>query len=74
MCFHGVYLTIGPLQILFSGYAQTIGGVIEKESGIPRREWHEAFGGISRKDILLMAATSLAHSYNKALLAKVEEI
>jgi len=58
----------------WSGYSETIGGMIEKESGISRREWHEVFSGVPRRETLLMAATALAHSYHKALLAKVDDV
>lgn len=62
------------MNSLYSGYAETIGGVIERESGVSRREWHQTFSGVSRRELILMAATALAHSYQKALLAKVEDI
>ena len=58
----------------FTGYSETIGGMIEKESGISRREWHEVFSGVPRRESLLMAATALAHSYHKTLLAKVDDV
>lgn len=58
----------------WSGYAETIGGVIEKESGISRRDWHQVFSGVSRREIILMAGTALAHSYLKALSTKVDEV
>ena len=58
----------------FSGYAETIGGMIEKESGISRRDWHEVFSGVPRRETLLMAASALAHSYHKTLLAKVDDV
>ena len=58
----------------FTGYAETIGGMIEKESGISRRDWHEVFSGVQRRETLLMAATALAHSYHKTLLAKVDDV
>ena len=48
--------------------------MIEKESGISRREWHEMFSGVPRRETLLMAATALAHSYHKTLLAKVDDV
>ena len=48
--------------------------MIERDSGVPRREWHQTFSGVSRREIIQMAATALAHTYQKALLAKVEEI
>jgi len=58
----------------WSGYAETIGGAIEKESGISRRDWHQTFCGVSRREIILMAATALAHSYHKTLSAKVDDV
>ena len=61
-------------KFIFTGYAETIGGMIEKESGISRRDWHEIFSGVPRRETLLMAATALAHSYHKTLLAKVDDV
>lgn len=58
----------------WSGYAETIGGVIEKESGISRRDWHQVFCGVSRREIILMASTALAYSYQKALSTKVDDV
>ena len=58
----------------FLGYAETIGEAIEKESGISRRDWHQTFCGVSRREIILLAATALAHSYQKILFSKVDEI
>ena len=62
------------ISITISGYAETIGGIIEKESGISRRDWHRAFCGIPRREIILMSATALAHSYQKALSCKVDDV
>ena len=66
------------LQKIFAfcltGYAETIGGVIEKESGISRRDWHQVFSGVARREIILMAGTALAYSYHKALSTKVDEV
>ena len=62
------------LCIFNIGYAETIGGVIEKESGISRRDWHQVFSGVPRREIILMAGTALAYSYHKALSTKVDEV
>ena len=68
------FLYLNCQKFAFTGYAETIGGMIEKESGISRRDWHEVFSGVPRRESLLMAATSLAHSYHKTLLAKVDDV
>jgi hypothetical protein len=58
----------------WSGFSVTLGSVIEKELNVPREKWTEAVAGISRRDILLLAAKSLASLYKKSLLAKVETV
>ena len=68
------HIVVNRCKLPFTGYSETIGGMIEKESGISRREWHEVFSGVPRRETLLMAATALAHSYHKALLAKVDDV
>jgi hypothetical protein len=48
--------------------------VIAKELNVPKEKWHEAVAGISRKEILLLAAKAIANTYKKILIAKVETV
>lgn len=46
-----------------SGFAITIGQAISEEFNVPATEWQLELAGISRRDILLLAAKTLASSY-----------
>jgi hypothetical protein len=41
---------------------------------VPKEKWTEAVCGLTRREILLLAAKSLALTYKKCLLAKVETV
>jgi hypothetical protein len=58
----------------WSGFATTLGSVLEKQLNVPKEKWHEAVCGMSRKEILLLAAKALALIYKKQLIAKVETV
>ena len=58
----------------WSGFSTTLGSVMEKQLNIPKEKWTEAVVGISRREILLLAAKSLDNMYKKSLLAKVETV
>ncbi|KAK4019241.1 hypothetical protein OUZ56_001267 [Daphnia magna] len=46
-----------------SGFAVTVGQAVAEEFNVPATEWQIALTGISRRDILLLAAKTLANSY-----------
>ena len=58
----------------WSGFSATLGSEMEKQLNVPKEKWTEAVAGVSRRDILLLAAKSLASIYKKNLLAKVETV
>jgi len=46
-----------------SGFAVTVGQAVSEECNVPATEWQFELTGISRRDILLLAAKTLANSY-----------
>ena len=58
----------------WSGFATPLGSVLEKQLNVPKEKWHEAVCGMSRKEIMLLAAKALALTYKKQLIAKVETV
>lgn len=50
-----------PLK--WSGYSVTIGSLMGKNLGVSHTDWHKALTGVSRRDIILLAAKSLATMY-----------
>merc|ERR1712080_474241 len=59
----------------WSGFAVPIGSVMAEELGVPHHSWQKAVTGITREELLLPAAKSLAGLYRRALQAReVEEI
>lgn len=46
-----------------SGFAVTVGQAVAEEFNVPATEWQIALTGISRRDVLLLAAKTLANSY-----------
>uniref|UniRef100_A0A2L2Y9F8 Protein PRRC1 n=1 Tax=Parasteatoda tepidariorum TaxID=114398 RepID=A0A2L2Y9F8_PARTP len=51
----------------WSGHAITVGQIIGSALGVHHSEWHEALTGVSRREILLLAAKSIAGLYRKQL-------
>ncbi|KPJ03273.1 Protein PRRC1 [Papilio xuthus] len=56
-----------------TGYALTIGSVMADSLHVPHTEWQEATTGVSRREILSLAARSLAGSYKKLLAISAAE-
>ena len=50
-----------------SGYSVTIGGVMSQKLNVPHEEWHFAYSGVHRKQIILEAAKVLANLYKNRL-------
>ncbi|XP_046970140.1 protein PRRC1-like [Vanessa cardui] len=55
-----------------TGYSLTIGSIMATNLQVPHTQWHEATTGVSRREILLFAARSLAGSYKKLLAVAAE--
>lgn len=51
----------------WSGFARTVGEVVEGCRVASRKDWHLALGGVARSDLIRTAALSLAHRYRSAL-------
>jgi len=59
----------------WSGFSVTIGSVMAGELGVPHDKWQKAVSGISREELLLSAAKSLAGLYRRELQSReVEDI
>jgi len=59
----------------WSGFAVPIGSVMAEELGVPHNSWQKAVTGISREELLLPAAKSLAGLYRRELQQReVEQI
>ncbi|XP_045537553.1 protein PRRC1-like [Papilio machaon] len=56
-----------------TGYALTIGSLMADSLHVPHTEWQEATTGVSRREILSLAARSLAGSYKKLLAISAAE-
>ncbi len=50
-----------------SGYAVTIGQVMAQKLNVSPDEWHNAWVGVSRRDIIFQAANALANLYKNRL-------
>lgn len=55
-----------------TGYSVTIGSIMATNLQVPHSQWQEASTGVSRREILLFAARSLAGSYKKLLAVAAE--
>lgn len=51
----------------WSGYAVTIGQVMGSALGVHHSEWHQALTGVSRREIIFLAARTLAGMYKAQL-------
>lgn len=51
----------------WSGYAITIGQIMGPALGVPHSQWHQALTGVSRREILLVAAKTIAGLYKSRL-------
>ncbi|XP_022110804.1 protein PRRC1-like isoform X2 [Acanthaster planci] len=59
----------------WSGLAVTIGEVIERDMpGVSRADWHVAFTGVSRRDMIYSTALALAGMYQLRLPLKADTI
>ncbi|KAK4884677.1 hypothetical protein RN001_000948 [Aquatica leii] len=52
----------------WSGYSITIGSLMAKNLGVSHTEWHHALTGVSRREIILFAAKTLAALYKSSLV------
>ena len=55
----------------WSGFSKTVGSKMAEKLKVKPSNWHQAACGVSRLDLLNLAAKSLAHSYKIALETKV---
>ena len=51
----------------WSGYAVTIGQIMGPALGVPHSQWHQALTGVSRREILFLAAKTIAGLYKSQL-------
>ncbi|XP_049876978.1 protein PRRC1-like isoform X2 [Pectinophora gossypiella] len=56
-----------------TGYSATVGSIMAASLQVPHTQWQEATTGVSRREILLLAARSLAGSYKKMLAVSAAE-
>ncbi|XP_058790997.1 protein PRRC1-like [Phymastichus coffea] len=56
-----------PKNYSKDGLAVTIGSLMGANLQVPRTEWHSALTGVSRKDIIFLAAQSLAGIYKNTI-------
>ncbi|KAG6457933.1 protein PRRC1 [Manduca sexta] len=56
-----------------TGYSVTIGSIMADSLQVPHTQWHEASCGVSRREILVLAARSLAGSYKRLLAVSAAE-
>lgn len=56
-----------------TGLAVTIGSIMADSLQVPHNQWHEATTGVSRRELLLLAARSLAGSYKRLLAVSAAE-
>lgn len=56
-----------------TGYSVTIGSIMAANLKVPHTQWQEASTGVSRREILLLSARSLAGSYKKLLAVSADE-
>ncbi|XP_026763179.1 protein PRRC1-like [Galleria mellonella] len=56
-----------------TGYSVTIGSVMAASLQVPHTQWQEAATGVSRRELLVLAARSLAGSYKKMLAVSAAE-
>ncbi|KAF2884239.1 hypothetical protein ILUMI_21931 [Ignelater luminosus] len=54
-----------PLK--WSGYSVTIGSLMAKNLATSHTEWHQALTGVSRREMILLAAKTLASLYKSSL-------
>ncbi|XP_063626718.1 protein PRRC1-like [Cydia splendana] len=57
-----------------TGFSVTVPSVMADSLQVPHTQWHEASTGVSRRELLLLAARSLAGSYKKLLAVSAAEI
>lgn len=51
----------------WSGYAVTIGQIMGQSLGVHNSQWHEALTGVSRREILFVAAKTIAGLYRSRM-------
>ncbi|CAG9563853.1 unnamed protein product [Danaus chrysippus] len=56
-----------------TGFSVTVGSIMAANLKVPHTQWQEAATGVSRREILLLAAKSLAGSYKKLLAVSAAE-
>lgn len=56
-----------------TGYSLTVGSIMADSLQVPHTDWQEASTGVSRREILLLAAKSLAGSYKRLLAVSAAE-
>ncbi|KAI5642899.1 protein PRRC1 [Phthorimaea operculella] len=57
-----------------TGFSATIGSVMAASLQVPNTQWQETATGVSRRELLLLAARSLAGSYKKMLAVCAAEM
>lgn len=58
----------------WSGFSTTVGSYMSEKLNVAPSAWHEAACGVTREDLLTLAARSLAHSYRLSIKAKVDQV
>lgn len=58
----------------WSGFAVPIGNIMSQQLSVPHTAWQEAISGVHRKELIGLAATSLAGLYKRALAARVDDV
>ena len=58
----------------WSGFKLQLGSVMESQLHVPKEKWHETLYGVSRQELLRLAAKALANTYKKKLMAQVETV
>ncbi|KAJ0174023.1 hypothetical protein K1T71_010169 [Dendrolimus kikuchii] len=56
-----------------TGYSLTIGSIMADSLHVPNTQWHEATTGVSRREVLLLAAKSIAGTYKRLLAVSAAE-
>ncbi|XP_074650407.1 protein PRRC1-like [Tubulanus polymorphus] len=65
--------TPADYNLRWSGFSVTLGEVIQKRMPhVDRKQWHLAYSGVSRREMLLIAARSLAGIYQQRLPTSLE--
>jgi len=58
----------------WSGFATSIGTIMSEQLNVPHTSWQEAVSGVHRRELVMMAATSLAGMYKRFLASRVDDV